>query len=152
MYDDILVPTDGSEGVTEAITHGFDLATRYGATVHALYVIDNSRGESSLMSAGEGSTTTQLREEGQRAVEDITTRGEDADVEVVTEVRESVPHDGILEYSDDHDIDIIVMGSHGRSGVSRFLFGSVTERVLRLTDRPVLVVGREEETATPGSS
>lgn len=152
MYDDILLPTDGSEEVTEAITHGFDLATRYEATIHALYIVDDTRGESSLMSAGGGSTTAQLREQGQQAVEAIAARGGDTGVEVVTEVREGLPHEGILEYIDEHAIDMIVMGSHGRSGVSRFLFGSVTERILRLTDRPVLVVGRGEESTEPDSS
>lgn len=151
MYDDILIPTDGSEEVSAAIDHGFDLATKYEATIHALYVVDDSRGGSGLMNADGESAGSQLRNEGQRAVDDIAARGADADLDIVREVREDLPHEGILGYIDDHDIDLVVMSSHGRSGVSRFLFGSVTERVLRLTDRPVLVVGRTEIPETDAS-
>lgn len=145
MYEDILVPTDGSEEVSAAIEHGFDLATKYQATVHALYVVDDSRGGSGLLNADSGSILARLREEGNRAVDEVVERGANADIDVVSEIREDLPHEGILGYIDDHDIDLVVMSSHGRSGVSRFLFGSVTERVLRLTDRPVLVVGRRTD-------
>ena len=49
MYDDILVPTDGSDEVSAALDQAFELASTYNATVHALYVVDDSRGSSGLM-------------------------------------------------------------------------------------------------------
>ncbi len=54
-------------------------------------------------------------------------------------IEEGTPHERILEYVDDHDVDLIVMGTHGRRGLDRFLLGSVTERVLRGASASVLV-------------
>jgi nucleotide-binding universal stress UspA family protein len=142
VYDDILIPTDGSEEVETAIEHGFELAGAYDATVHALYVVDDSRGGAGLMGSDTTSATAELRRVGEEAVGVIATRGEETGLTVRTEVREALPHEGILDYADEHDIDLLVMSSRGRSGVSRFVFGSVTERVVRLSGRPVLVVSR----------
>lgn len=143
MYDDILVPTDGSEEVSAAITQAVGLASTYDGTIHALYVVDDSRGDSGLMGFDNRDPLAQLREEGEKAVDDVAQTVRDADADVTTAVRQNRPHAGIRAYADEHDIDLIIMSSHGRSGVSRVLFGSVTERVLRLTERPVLVVSRE---------
>ena len=63
---------------------------------------------------------------------------------VVTETREGVPHDTILEYAEEADVDVVVMGTHGRSGLDRYLLGSVTERVVRSAEVPVLTVRMEE--------
>jgi nucleotide-binding universal stress UspA family protein len=142
MYDDILIPTDGSEEVETAIEHAFDLAETYDATVHALYIVDDSRGGAGLMGADTESAMSELRTMGEEAVNAIATRGREAGLTVETAVREHLPHEGILHYADDNDIDLLVMSSRGRSGVSRFVFGSVTERVVRLSERPVLVVSR----------
>jgi nucleotide-binding universal stress UspA family protein len=143
MYDDILIPTDGSEEVETAIEHAFELAGTYDATVHALYVVDNSRGGTGLMGSDTASAPSELRTIGEEAINGIATRGEESGLTIKTEIHEALPHEGILNYADEHDIDLLVMSSRGRSGVSRFVFGSVTERVVRLSGRPVLVVSRE---------
>jgi nucleotide-binding universal stress UspA family protein len=142
MYDDILIPTDGSEEVEIAIEHAFELAGTYNGTVHALYVVDDSRGGAGLIGTETESAVSELRTIGEQAVDAITTRGEEVGLTVRTEVRTDLPHEGILDYAEEHDIDLLVMSSRGRSGVSRFVFGSVTERVVRLSERPVLVVSR----------
>jgi nucleotide-binding universal stress UspA family protein len=67
------------------------------------------------------------------------------DIEVVEAVRGGTPHKIITNYADSNDIDLVVIGSHGRSGVRRALLGSVTERVLRSTHLPVLVVDEQRE-------
>lgn len=146
MYSDILVPVDGSDEGLGAVEHAFDHAETYNSTVHGLYIVDESSSGSGLIGAESGSTMEQLRQQGERATEEIAKRGRENDVEVTTAVRKGLPHRGILEYADEHDIDLLVMSSHGRSGMNRFLFGSVTERVLRMTDRPVLVVNRLDDT------
>jgi nucleotide-binding universal stress UspA family protein len=69
----------------------------------------------------------------------------DRNVTVHEEVRVGTPHDVIAGYADNEDIDLVGMDSHGRSGVHRALLGSVTERVLRSTHVPVLVVDEHEE-------
>lgn len=140
MFDEILIPTDGSEEVETAVKYGFELARSYDATIHALYVVDNSRGGAGLMGSDAASAASELRTIGEEAVNVIATRGEETGLTVKTEIREDLPHEGILDYADEHDVDLLVMSSRGRSGVSRFVFGSVTERVVRLSGRPVFVV------------
>jgi nucleotide-binding universal stress UspA family protein len=83
---------------------------------------------------------TELQEKAEAATGVVASAAAEHDVNVHEEVRVGAPHKVIADYAEDNDIDLVVMGSHGRSGVRRALLGSVTERVLRSTHRPVLVV------------
>ncbi|WP_248897162.1 universal stress protein [Haloplanus halobius] len=143
MYDRILVPTDGSEGTSEAIDHAIRMATDQGATLHAIYVVENVAG-------GEATAATvldALEAAGQEAIDDLIERAESAGVETVEGVvARGTPHQAILDYADEHDIGLVVMGTHGRTGVDRYLLGSVAERVVRLSDVPTLVVPLPDET------
>lgn len=138
MYDDILVPTDGSEGVQRAIGHGIELADLADATVHALFVVDTA----DLATIPDLEWTTieaGLEEVGERAVADVERRALEQGVEAVTAVRYGTSHEEIVAYATEWDVDLIVMGTHGRSGIDRVLLGSVTDNVIRRADRPVLV-------------
>jgi len=137
MYSDILIPTDGSPGAQEAIEHGLEIAQQYEATVHALYVIDTRVSRS-------GPLLESLQLEGRKAVRDLEVAGTQAGVTVVTEVVEGVPPQEILEYSAMQGIDLIVMGTQGRTGIDRFVMGSVAERVVRHSPVPVLIVRKEQ--------
>ena len=81
-----------------------------------------------------------LRETGREAVRDVEVAGTQAGLTVVTEVVEGNPHEEILEFVAEHDIDMVVMGTHGRTGLDRALMGSVAERVVRRSPVPVLTV------------
>lgn len=144
MYDRILVPTDGSEPADRAFEQALNLAETYDAEIHVLNVVDVSA------MAGEFDAMTlvnKLEESGERITETLRERAEAAGVErVETEVVEGVPHRTILDYAADHDVDLIVMGTHGRTGLDRFLLGSVTERIVRKAEMPVLTVRGEDET------
>lgn len=136
MYDRILVPTDGSTGSAHVAMQAFDLADRYGATVHVLHVVDGS-----LRSVlGSDSATEALREPGRRAVETLEQLARSDDLETVTALREGDPAEEILDCAGDVDADLIVMGTHGRSGIERRLIGSVAETVVRHAERPVMTV------------
>ena len=143
MYDEILVPTDGSAAAERAIEHAIDLAARYDARLHAFYVVDTSA-YAALEGAG-SSVVEALEEQGNEAVDDIVEAGEAAGVAVERVVRQGSPHRSILEYVDEADVDLVVMGTHGRQGLDRYLLGSVTERVVRSSPVPVLTVRLEEE-------
>ena len=145
MYDDILIPTDGSDGVQDAIEEGIGLAKQTTATVHALYIVDD-RDYGTLPDAKWIGLQEALETEGERAVEAVAERSEDAGVETVTTIEEGIPQDEIVAYADNEDVDVIVMGTHGRAGVNRLLLGSVTENVIRRTDVPVHVVRISEST------
>jgi len=75
----------------------------------------------------------------------VAERGAERGVAIVEHVSGGRPHKVIGDYAENHDIDLIVMGSHGRAGVRRALLGSVTERTLRSTHVPVLVVDYLDE-------
>jgi nucleotide-binding universal stress UspA family protein len=143
MYDDILVPTDGSESATEAARNAVELAEQFDATIHALYVIDIG---AMWPDAYEGNVLNDLETRGKMAVERVRERAEEAGVPVTHDVvTGGHPHRVILDYVDENDIDCIVMGTHGRRGLDRYLLGSVTERVVRLSDVPVLTVHAPKE-------
>lgn len=71
--------------------------------------------------------------------------GAEAGLTVVTEIGEGNPHEEILEYVSEHDIDMIIVGTHGRTGFDRAVMGSVAERVVRRSPVPVLTVRDEEQ-------
>ncbi|WP_435100090.1 universal stress protein [Halarchaeum sp. P4] len=144
MYDRILVPTDGSPESERAIEEAIGLAELNDATVVALYVID-TRDYRSLPEAKWTALRSELEQEGKRAVETVAERAEEAGVSAETIIEDGTPHEVILERTRDGDCDAVVMATHGRSGIDRFLLGSVTERVVRQSSVPVLVVRAEEE-------
>lgn len=147
MHRNILVPTDGSDECASALEEAIDLATTYNATVHVLYVVDmTTRGGRGLMAIKSPRPDTELREIGTQATARMARKATEADVTVTTAVQAGIPYETIIEYGEENDIDVIVMSSHKRSGVRRFIFGSVTERVTRATEIPVIVVQRGSDT------
>ena len=140
MYDRILVPTDGSGSAARAMAEALDLAEQSGATVHVLHVIDSRFYDTSIDSAVEP-----LRNEGEEYVEDLAAMAEDAGVDVTTAVEVGRPARRILEYVSDNDVGLVVMGTRGRSELSRRLLGSVTKYVVTHADVPVHVVATVDE-------
>ena len=141
MYQRILVPTDGSPEAAPAIEQALGLAERYDATLHVLYVVDTN---ALPLDAHAQLIFEYLEEQGRQSEADIAARAEERGIDsVVGEVAEGSPHEAILEYVEDNDVDLVVMGTHGRRGIDRYLLGSVTERVLRGADVPVLTVRAE---------
>lgn len=138
MYENILLPTDGSEGTEGAVEQAIDIAETYGATVHALYVIDLKEVNAIEHTFDTTEYTEEFRSQGESVLEDLEDRAADAGVDIETVLEEGIPHEVILDYSEDEDMDLIVMGTHGRTGLDRYLVGSVTEKVVRLSDVPVL--------------
>jgi nucleotide-binding universal stress UspA family protein len=137
-YERILVPTDGSEPSERATDHAVDLAGRYGATVDALFVVDETYPAVSHWDM----VVEEEEEAGERALDAVAAAGEAAGVAVERHLRRGVPHKEIVDAAAEYGADLIVMGTHGRTGLDRFAnTGSTTERVVRLTPVPTLVVG-----------
>ncbi|WP_265108724.1 universal stress protein [Halosolutus halophilus] len=138
MYDRIVLTTDGSDESNVATDHAIDLARAYEAPLHVLHVVDTRPYDAEGITQ---SMIESLEERGQRAVGEIaetaSTRGVDR---VETAVVRGEPHDAILEYVDEHDIDLIVMATHGRTGFKRYLLGSVAEKTIRTAPVPVHIV------------
>jgi len=142
MYDMILVPTDGSEPAGAAVDHAVDLAANSGATLHVLSVVDSSAYASLDVSSEQA--LDELEANAEAATGEIAETAAEAGIEAVTEVSVGTPHEQITDYADAADVDLIVMGTHGRTGLDRFLLGSVTERVVRAAPAPVLTVRATE--------
>ncbi|WP_158057422.1 universal stress protein [Halorussus halophilus] len=144
-YDRILVPTDGSDCAAEAIDHAIDIAQAFDATVYTLYVVDMGvlTAEPDIAPATE--TMDQLEKLGEDATSAVAERMRDAGVEVETAVRRGFPAQTLLEHADENDVDLIAMGTHGRSGFERFFLGSTTEKIVRRAEMPVLAVPHEQQ-------
>ena len=137
----ILIPTDFSETSAAAIEYGVDLAKRYGASLHLLHVVEPSAVPPEPefpLGIFEGQTVAR-----ERLVDVLSAEQREA---FLAEVAVTIgnPFLEIIRYANDHDIDVIVMGTHGRSGVSHMLMGSVAEKVVRKAPCPVLTVRHPE--------
>ena len=142
MIDTVVIATDGSESVARAVDVALDLARRFDAAVHALYIVDTSEVDASPETLREDLHDA-LEEAGDDALEAIAGR---TDAEVVTAVREGRPAAEIERYAEEVDADVVATGTRGRHGEHRFLIGSVAERIVRTCPVPVLTVRQLDET------
>lgn len=165
MYDRILYPTDGSQGADAVKDHVADLADKYDARIHLLYVVDSDHSKSSMtlqrgddgvwktgmVSRGKGEdkggmsknkvdVLDVLQREGEELVQEVAGEISNSGRKTKTACKRGKPHRVINKYAEENDIDLIAMGTHGRSGVQRQIIGSVTEKVVRTSNTPVLTV------------
>lgn len=139
MYEHILVATDGSDNATTAARHAVELAARYTATLHALYVVETRTGyDETVLDLDE--IREHLRELGEESLTEIEHLADERDVQVVSTIETGVPSECILAYIDGNDVDFVFMGERGRSEFKTILLGSTTEAVLHETDVPVALV------------
>ena len=133
----ILVGVDGSRYSMEAGQRALDLAMSYGGEVHALTVLDIPVDRSLRYGV-----LDEARHKNFTALQVLAQQGESLGVPVITELREGSPYENIVKYSEEKEIQLIVLGSYGRTALSRILMGSVVERVAALSFLPTLVVKR----------
>lgn len=141
-YERILVATDGSDSAERAATEAVTLAKAFDATIHALYVLDVAEPPPWFHdSAAEPGIDTKAG----RAMDDVVSEAADRglETEVVTTVLRGKTAQAILAYADEHDVDLIVVGTHGRAGLDRLVIGSVAEHVVREPPVPVVTVRSE---------
>ena len=148
----ILVPSDFSECSDAAVRYGLELARKFGATLHLLHVVQDP---ATQPWAAEGFAVPLLEavEQWQKDAKVRLTNSippEDRRNAIVTSTIAS-PFSEILRYAAENEIDLIVMGTHGRGGVSHMLLGSIAEKVVRRAPCPVLTVRQpEHEFVEPG--
>ncbi|AIS32606.1 MULTISPECIES: universal stress protein [Methanobacterium] len=147
MYNKILLPTDGSKFAEKAAEHAIWIASKSGAEIIVLNVIETSSlvglpAEDLIVRIKE-----MLKEEGRRSLERISemvTEEEKElkieDIKVTLKTEEGSPAEAILKTVEKEDVDLVVMGTSGKHGLDRFLLGSVTEKVVRSAKCPVLAV------------
>lgn len=155
MYTRILVPIDGSATSLCALKHAKSLGKAYGAGVIILYVIDPYpfTGVGTDLAYGQAQYIEESNAQAKQALENARKECEEAGVDAqVLSVEGSIVQNSIAQVVEAQGVDLIVMASHGRSGLEKFLLGSTTDRVLGTVQVPVLVVKRkeaDEEDANP---
>ncbi|MBX0297337.1 universal stress protein [Haloarcula nitratireducens] len=142
MFEQILFPTDGSDGAAFVFDHVLDLAARHDATVHILNVTDTT--QNSLLEI-RGDDDDALEQEGDRIVREAAEQADKQGIDTVTDVVQGEPYREIVDYAEKHGLDLVVMPTHGRRGLERFLLGSTSERVVRRADVPVLTMRPDDD-------
>lgn len=136
----ILFPTDFSDGAARAFPHAAFLADQHDAELHIVNVMENERQDEPTLPTTLGTLREWLGS---------STNSPDLDTLsfVQKQIHGGVVAERLLAYAEDEDVDLVVMGTHGRRGVRRMLLGSVTEEVVRMADCPVLTVRSDAEEA-----
>lgn len=143
MFNHILVPIDGSDTSMLAVSKASGLALAFGSRITLIHVVDNypfigvgadyALGQNEYLAAATSSANAALA----RGVAALAAEGLHSDQRVIDG---HVVHEGIVDTAIAIGADLIVMGSHGRTGIEKLLLGSVTQRVLQDAKCPVLVV------------
>jgi nucleotide-binding universal stress UspA family protein len=145
MYRHILIPTDGSELAERAVTHGLSLAKFVEAKVTVIVVIEQLGAWVSFAEHGPAPETfvkytEQIKKHATSVLNRVANAAKQAGVPCDTiQVEDVHPHQAIIATATDRGCDLIVMASHGRSGLSAIVLGSVTNKVLTYAKTPVLV-------------
>ena len=145
----ILFPTDFSRCAEQALAHAVFLAEKYGAEIHILHVVTLFNDQPSVISNEiteiEG-TIRKLEEIAEKQLDKVVDAKGSDDMKIITATkREISAAPAILEYASDNDIDLIVMGTHGRRGLGHLLLGSAAEEVVRLAACPVFTIRELKE-------
>lgn len=144
VYQKIMIATDGSVSVRKAVKMGIEIAKLSGADVYAVYVV--APGAYSVRDFGwEKSLSDFLHAQGEKAITFVEDEGKSQGVKVKPVLLEGNPANRILEFAENEGIELIVMGTLGRTGLDKFLLGSVSEKVVRHSKIPVMVVREDQE-------
>jgi nucleotide-binding universal stress UspA family protein len=143
MYRHILIPTDGSELAEHGVTNGLALAKSLGAKVSVI-VVEEPFDELSIEVPGQTEGSVKYAEQIKKHATSVLNRAANAAKQAgvscdTIQVDNEQPYQAIIAAAKDRGCDLIVMSSHGRSGLSAVLLGSVTNKVLTHTKSPVLV-------------
>lgn len=138
VYDNMLIPYDGSDEAKKSAKHGLELAAALDSTVHALYVMDLPGVPRALSLRDDEEILRQEYEDyGERVLAEICDIAEDHGVNCVTAKRTGSVSDEIVEYADEEEMDAIVMGSAYRGKIGNLL-GGTADKVVRSATVPVI--------------
>lgn len=140
LYRNIVIATDGSENSMRAVYRGIEIAKLSGATVHVLHVVDTPSVISEDWTAGKEAIREMMMNSGKKVMSKVKKIIEESGMEVKEVLLEGYPANEIINFAENNNMDLIVMGTLGKTGFERLLMGSVAEKVVRYSKVPVLVV------------
>ena len=144
LFQKIVLATDGSEYSANVVKYAIELAKISEAKIYAIYVVDTGVFTSIPMDVAWTNMYELLKQEGNVATNQVESEGMAANIEVESITVEGHPAEEIIKLAEDKSADIIVMGTLGKSGLDRFLLGSVAEKVSRTSKIPVMIVRGEK--------
>jgi nucleotide-binding universal stress UspA family protein len=144
QINQILVPTDFSENAELAVNYAIALAKQCSAKLHLLHtpVVPTYLLMDLSYSPGP-EAVTRILNDAQEALDRQAQMITAAGVEHFTAIREGTVHEVIRDYAKEHDVDLVVVGTHGRTGVSKLMYGSITERVIKTVHTPIIIIPPE---------
>lgn len=144
IFTSIMVATDSSEAAKKAVDSAIRLAQKNNAKLYAVHVIVPGETKVTQHDPRDAEWEKHMKEylmtQGKEATHYVVTAGKIVNVAVEPVVLEGNPADEIVNFAEKNDIELIVMGTLGKTGIERFLLGSVAENVIRHSKVPVLVV------------
>lgn len=138
LFERILIATDGSEKNRPAVRKGLEIARLCGSTLYAIYVIDETLMTSAQMDVLTDDVYVKLKAEGEEAIEQVKRLADGTAVEGL--LLSGTPAHVITDFAVKNKVDLIVVGSQGKSGLERIILGSIAENIIRMADCMVLVV------------
>jgi len=143
-YKKILIPTDGSAVSMEAANQALEIAKAMNSKVHVIYVVDIVPFVGLPTEGLWESMKEILEEEGTEALQKIKKKAKEMGLHITSEVLEGSPSNEIVQYAEKEKMDLIVIGTSGKSGLDKILLGSVAEKVSKKAHCPVLLVKKIE--------
>jgi nucleotide-binding universal stress UspA family protein len=139
MFSTILVAIDGSNASMDAADYAISISKQYNAELYALHVI---HADVDLFGPHETSEyTTEMRNEGEKYMDKVRLKANEKNIQIKTEIISSTNiAGGIVDYAEENNIDLIVIGTRGLSGFKKLLLGSVARNVVTYAHCPVMVV------------
>lgn len=144
IFTTIMVATDGSDSVKKAVDAAVKISQLNKAKLYAVHVVASGETKMTQHDPRDAEWAKHMKEhltaQGREATHYVETAGKIFNVEVEPVILEGNPTDRIVNFAEKNDVELIVIGTLGKSGVQRFLLGSVAENVVRYSKVPVLVV------------
>ena len=136
----ILIATDGSKAAKNAVDFGIKFALKYGAKIYAVYVINETAYEKDYQGNWSSEARQTFEKVAHRETSFVVDKAKSSGLDAEPVILIGSVADKILDFANKHDIDMIVVGSLGKSGIEHFTLGSVSEKIVRYAKVPVLVV------------
>jgi nucleotide-binding universal stress UspA family protein len=139
MISKILVAIDGSDASMEAADYAISISKQYNSELYALHVI---RADVDLFGPHETSEyMTTMRNEGEKYLNKVKLKANENNIQIKTEIISSINiAGGIVDYAEENNIDLLVIGTRGLSGFKKLLLGSVASKVITYAHCPVMLV------------
>jgi len=140
LYRKILIATDGSAQTKKAVEHAIELARLMGAKLYVVYVVDTIAFATIPLDMRSEGMHEALRKDGVDVTKGVVDAASEKGVDAEAVVLEGNPAEEIVDFAKNNEVGLIVLGMLGKSGIERFLLGSVAEKVARTSPVPVMIV------------